>query len=158
AGGLTWAPIDFQARRDTSSTHWCPLIVNGGALFCWGQPPEGRAALDLATLSLPIDQGMFPRIVDVSLDAVTTCTVTVGATDAEKHRISYGVSQSYNSLTARASGETISRTFNIEPDQTLTWAGYAVDELGASTRFTINFTLKASGSLTTAPYTCSIVK
>jgi alpha-tubulin suppressor-like RCC1 family protein len=78
AGGLTWAPIDFQARRDTSSTHWCPLIVNGGALFCWGQPPEGRAALDLATLSLPIDQGMFPRIVDVSLDAVTTCTVTVG--------------------------------------------------------------------------------
>jgi alpha-tubulin suppressor-like RCC1 family protein len=78
AGGLTWAPIDFQTRRDTSSTHWCPLIVNGGALFCWGQPSEGRAALDLATLLVPYTEGTFPRIVDVWLDAGSSCTVTVG--------------------------------------------------------------------------------
>jgi len=79
AGGLTWAPIDYHARREATGSNWGPLISYGGAaLFWWGQPPEGRLALDLATLSFPYAAGAFPRVVDLDVDSSSRCAVTLG--------------------------------------------------------------------------------
>ena len=79
AGGLTWAPIDYDARRRQTGSNWGPVIIYGGAiLFWWGQPPEGRLALDLATLSIPATAGALPRILNIDIDSYNRCAVTLG--------------------------------------------------------------------------------
>ena len=83
AGVLTWAPIDFGARREESLELTCPVIMRGlaelgTALFCWGQPPAGRIALDLATLSVVNATGSLARVVEFQLGLGTTCSVTLG--------------------------------------------------------------------------------
>jgi hypothetical protein len=79
SGNLDWVPIDFGARRDASGSNWCPLFLNGGVVvFCWGQPPEGRLALDLATVAISYAGGEYARVADFAIDRERTCTVTRG--------------------------------------------------------------------------------
>jgi len=83
SGDLTWAPIDYMARRQASAELTCPLIITshpemGIQLWCFGQMPEGRMALDLATLSILNVSGSLASVIELHIDQRSTCTVTLG--------------------------------------------------------------------------------